>query len=702
MTSLGSRGTTAGRPHPTLLLLLLPPLLAVSLQTGRYGAGLLILAAAVLSYRLTFRIASTYGTRTIASLVLLGGAYLLAQGTSRLLPSIFPPLLIHTGALWLALVAGATWYGMGEVFGPWWLVMVTGLSLTLAGNTRPSWPYTVCVWSWILAVLFFLVWHRSPLLGRRAGSAPPLARYTFPLLGALVLASLVYIGFDLFVHRLEIWLIRLIDLSTVPGDTLQDLSAGVDLRSDMPAKLSPRVALRVTGSRPPDHLRGNVLLTYRNGHWFNNWSHFRPAPRPGEDWQRSPPVVRFALREPQATVSLGAPPRRLDAWWHLRVQPVLPTNGVLFTPAGTRLVAVPGGVRVDEWGVARKPTPDFTPAYDVVGTEPTVIQAPPLSPREAQLNLAVPTDLLPQLRALAMTWTTGVSGNRARAAAIERYFRTHFEYSLQVRIPLGVDPILYFLENRPPAYCAYFASGMTLLLRALGIPAHVVTGYLSAEYHPFDRSFVVRERQAHGWVEVYQPPAGGWIPFDPTPSAPAVVEAAPPSRLALAWEYLRWRLADGWTVFRAADLRGKLALVGRALDTFIRWPGTWLVLLLVAGIHRWRRRGAGTRSVARPIARGTVPPGLAPLRSRLEEVLRQHRVPVTGESTCEDWLVVLAGADLPADRRSRLIEIVRAYRRARFDPAAGAEARHVAERCLDGLLGSKRKEMNTPDQRGTT
>lgn len=83
------------------------------------------------------------------------------------------------------------------------------------------------------------------------------------------------------------------------------------------------------------------------------------------------------------------------------------------------------------------------------------------------------------------------------------------------------DPVLYFLEERRAGHCEYFSSALTLMLRSLGLPARVVTGYRGGEWNEYGAYLTVYQRDAHAWVELW---AGGdpllpssWVRYDPTP-----------------------------------------------------------------------------------------------------------------------------------------------------------------------------------------
>ena len=105
-----------------------------------------------------------------------------------------------------------------------------------------------------------------------------------------------------------------------------------------------------------------------------------------------------------------------------------------------------------------------------------------------------------------------------KAEAIESYLRSTYRYSSNVRAtPAGRDPIDYFLFDLKEDFCEYFASSMVVMLRELGVPARIVEGFTTGTYDSGLDRYVVKEIDAHAWVEVYFPQYG-WIEFEPTPS----------------------------------------------------------------------------------------------------------------------------------------------------------------------------------------
>src|SRR3972149_7569533 len=108
-----------------------------------------------------------------------------------------------------------------------------------------------------------------------------------------------------------------------------------------------------------------------------------------------------------------------------------------------------------------------------------------------------------------------------KAKAIEAYLRT-YPYDLEVPAPPeGQDVADYFLFDLKKGYCDYYATAMVVLARSSGVPARFVLGYSPGSYDAPNAQYVVRELNAHSWVEVYFP-GMGWVEFEPTASQPEI------------------------------------------------------------------------------------------------------------------------------------------------------------------------------------
>jgi protein-glutamine gamma-glutamyltransferase len=193
-----------------------------------------------------------------------------------------------------------------------------------------------------------------------------------------------------------------------------------------------------------------------------------------------------------------------------------------------------------------------------------------------------PMDL--RVRQLAEQVTAPQESEFDKAAALEKYLRTNYQYTLELPSTQPADPIANFLFERRRGHCEYFASAMAVMLRAVGIPSRVVTGFRSDEFNDLTDNYVVRAKDAHAWVEIYFP-GYGWQTFDPTPAG---AFGAPQgwSRVALYFDAMAsfWR---EWVV--SYDVSHQYALgQGAVNDARHLWDGarTW-TQRVYESILRW-------------------------------------------------------------------------------------------------------------------
>ncbi len=96
--------------------------------------------------------------------------------------------------------------------------------------------------------------------------------------------------------------------------------------------------------------------------------------------------------------------------------------------------------------------------------------------------------------------------------AIDFFKKRNYEYSLT---PPEYSSLENFIFNGKSGYCSHFSASFAYMARAIGLPTRIVSGYQGGEYNPYDHSIIVRELDAHAWVEVYLKNSG-WVKFDPT------------------------------------------------------------------------------------------------------------------------------------------------------------------------------------------
>jgi len=138
-----------------------------------------------------------------------------------------------------------------------------------------------------------------------------------------------------------------------------------------------------------------------------------------------------------------------------------------------------------------------------------------LGPRTMRRWLRLPDNSNLQSREFALELREAVGSDEAYIRAVLNYFtEQEFFYSLSPPL-LGNNPVDEFLFSTREGFCEHYASSYAFLMRAAGIPSRVVTGYQGGEYNPYDDTLVVRQYDAHAWVEVWLPNQG-WFRVDPT------------------------------------------------------------------------------------------------------------------------------------------------------------------------------------------
>ena len=125
----------------------------------------------------------------------------------------------------------------------------------------------------------------------------------------------------------------------------------------------------------------------------------------------------------------------------------------------------------------------------------------------------------PRIVELARSVTANSRTPYDKARTIESYLQQNYGYTLELPTTAPADPLANFLFERRQGHCEYFASAMAIMLRTLGIPTRVATGFRIGEFNDLTGSYIVRARDAHAWVEVYFPNQG-WTTFDPTAYSP--------------------------------------------------------------------------------------------------------------------------------------------------------------------------------------
>jgi hypothetical protein len=121
------------------------------------------------------------------------------------------------------------------------------------------------------------------------------------------------------------------------------------------------------------------------------------------------------------------------------------------------------------------------------------------------------------IRTLTGEITRGLDDGDIPAAIMKYLSPPDFSYSLD-DLPTSREPLEEFLFEARRGNCEYFAAAMVVMLRMAGIPARVVAGYHGGAYNESGGYYVVRQSNAHVWVEAWDEDESSWRRYDPTPA----------------------------------------------------------------------------------------------------------------------------------------------------------------------------------------
>jgi protein-glutamine gamma-glutamyltransferase len=417
------------------------------------------------------------------------------------------------------------------------------VALSFAGKTTNP-AYAAYAVSFVVSGVWALAESARP------SSPVPGARRMW--MGALVLAVAATLGLGTTsgLRQLHAWA----QARTRHTSTVWQPRVGFSERMDLGALDglldSDRRVLRVRGARI-DYLRGAVLDVYERGRWI------------ASDAAELSSKLELDASPGPAAVEISAIADRLDRFF-------MPLEAA-------ELAATPRAVLVSDVGVVR---PEAKRVPWTLRFVPGARQKAQLAPPRAT-DLHLPRRVKQRITTIARDWTEASMTDAEKLRAIERHLLSEFGYSRSVGRSRRMDPLIDFLLVQRQGHCEYFASALALLARAVGVPTRVVMGYRVSERSPFGY-YVVRERNAHAWVEAWLPGVG-WTTHDATPA-----DAQPSNREHEASYFASSLDALGVGYDDLTDWLGRRTLT----QTGLAWVGGCLVLALIVarGVRRRSRR----------------------------------------------------------------------------------------------------------------
>ena len=322
----------------------------------------------------------------------------------------------------------------------------------------------------------------------------------------------------------------------------------------------PVMHVQFSDGQAPANLkwRGATLSDFNGRAWFE----------PSTDPRWIPAVAKgvFQLADDRQRRRLGR-----SVHYHIRLNSI--DSDVLFfagRPDSVYLKQLTIMARGDgSYRLGHPPAEGFF--YDVYGWLGDTGAEDFLGTRERRQYLSLPPMLDPRIPELARNTVRGLDNDADRAFAVARYLRRAYGYTLELPSHEVADPLAYFLFTRKKGHCEYFASAMAVMLRTLGIPSRLVTGFQSGIFNPLTDLYVIRASDAHSWVEAWLP-GRGWTTFDPTPPDPSPGANALLTKLALyedAVETFWQEWVVSYDLGHQATLADRMEQAGRRVS--LRW-----------------------------------------------------------------------------------------------------------------------------------
>ena len=266
---------------------------------------------------------------------------------------------------------------------------------------------------------------------------------------------------------------------------------------------------------------------------------FGPVPRPDQLYFRGPVLSRFdgvewTRARPSLTqeTRLDLEQRGTPLVYEVTVEPSrLPLLPLLeMTP--DRAGSVPA---VPDWALALRPDGQWQtdrPVDERLRVQATAWLDHRHGPRVATLGLRDLVALPPNANPRTVAWAAqlraradlaGADATKLADAVLLHIRRGEYTYTLEPG-SYDVNAIDEFWFDRKLGFCEHFASAFVVIMRAMDVPARIVTGYQGTDAEPQDGYWIVRQRDAHAWAEIWQA-GSGWLRVDPTAAvAPERVE----------------------------------------------------------------------------------------------------------------------------------------------------------------------------------
>lgn len=477
-------------------MLFIPALISCSLTSKLVISGLIPLFLVLFSYFNNFQFKKNSIKTTIYTLIIFGIAMLSHSFIITDLPAGNGP---HVMGLSMMYLIACLWYYEQNKFMPILISFICFLSILFSGNNsqfEENNLYYYIVYSSIPLFIIFLLLKSSKKISKIN---------IITIFTSIILVSLLTLSFNkgLFAleKKLNQELMDWISSKDSPSSSV-GLSSDFEIKSHVNLKLSNNPVMIVYSDKKIDYLKAQVFNVYQNSKW-------------GNISKKKVEAYNFEINKKKYSSFDFITAKDLEK------EDILSEGKLEFIQKKDSFIPLPYYAKAFKVNKDNELNNFYTlenknnlSNFYFYGNDNYLFKS---NKRLVRESLLLDNYLKDILEKKSLEITKGAKNNIEKAKLIQQFFQNNFKYSLDVSFNPNKEPIIDFIFNKKVGFCSHFSSAMVLMLRSLNIPSNIIGGYLTQEYDNYIKGYIVREKDAHAWVEVYDEKNNLWVKFDPTP-----------------------------------------------------------------------------------------------------------------------------------------------------------------------------------------
>lgn len=622
------------RPNLSLFLVFIPVLITFSFTSQLFVTGIIPLTAIIFSYFNAFYFEKNSIKTTIYTLLVLGFSVLFHNFVITDLPAGNGPHIMSISILYLI---SCLWYYKYSIFVENLIVGIALISLLFSGNNLQQFEGVSLYYYAIYGSVPFLVLYLFLKVSKKLSKA-----LIISIIASAIFIPLLILFFNksLFFadEKLNQVLMQLInkDNSVSPFSSYTGLSNDFEIKSHVNLKQSNDPIMLVKYKNKIDYLKAQVFNLYENKKWENKQ---KKEINPYELVNNKQNYLSFDYIYAQKIENAPLLEGKIEFIEKKDNFIPLPYYAKVFKKTNTKTKFTNAYTLESEENLS-----DFY----FYGSENYFSKYAPNTIKEA---LSIPKFMRDALREKALELTKDSTNNIDKAKKIQDFFHKNFKYTLNVSFNPKVEPILDFVFTKKSGFCSHFSSAMALMLRSIDIPSNVIGGYFTEEYNDYLNAYVVRKKDAHAWVEVYDEKNNLWVSFDPTPTNQMLAETR-----------------SNFAFFDEAELyfksfKNRLAKVF-TLDFIIKGifvvVGILIFVIFILFIYQ-KLKTNKTKELTYDVSKE-----LLEISKKITVLIEKNEIKISSNNTYREMVDIVNNSVLEKNIKNNIIEIINSFQTIRY------------------------------------